>query len=65
MKIEVNGERREVDAATVEEALAALGWGDMRVATALNGEFVPAAERAETPLRPGDRLEALTAMQGG
>ena len=65
MKIEVNGERREVDAATVEEALVALGWGDMRVATALNGEFVPAAERAETQLRPGDRLEARTAMQGG
>lgn len=65
MKIEVNGEGREVDAATVEEALVALGWGDMRVATALNGEFVPATERAETPIRPGDQLEALTAMQGG
>ena len=65
MMIEVNGEGREVDAATVEDALVALGWGEMRMATALNGEFVPAGNRAETPLSPGDRLEALTAMQGG
>ena len=65
MKIEVNGMPQDVDAATVEDALQMLGWGGQRVATALNGTFVPAAARDKTALSPGDRLEVLTAMQGG
>ncbi len=65
MKIEVNGEERAVTATHLHEALAELGWGEARVATALNGSFVPAAMRGATQLSPGDRLEVLTAMQGG
>ena len=65
MKIDVNGMPHDVDAATVEEALQVLGWGGQRVATALNATFVPASTRDETALSPGDRLEVLTAMQGG
>jgi sulfur carrier protein len=65
MKIEVNGAPRDVAPGTLAEALEALGWGDMRVATALNGSFVPAAARGQTRLAEGDRLEVLTAMQGG
>jgi len=40
MKIEVNGEAREVNSATVSDALQELGWANARVATALNGTFV-------------------------
>ena len=65
MKIEVNGEQRDVTATHLGYALAELGWGEGRVATALNGSFVPATARDETALSPGDRLEVLTAMQGG
>ncbi len=65
MKIEVNGETRELAATHLAQALAELGWGEARVATALNGSFVPAAVRDATELSPGDRLEVLTAMQGG
>ncbi|MDX2482722.1 MAG: sulfur carrier protein ThiS [Pseudodonghicola sp.] len=65
MKIEVNGEQRAVTATHLAAALAELGWGEARVATALNGSFVPAALRDTTALSPGDRLEVLTAMQGG
>lgn len=65
MRIEVNGAARDVDATTVADALTELGWGDARVATALNGDFVPQARRAEQPLRDGDRLEVLAPMQGG
>jgi sulfur carrier protein len=66
MKIEVNGEARELIAATtLADALVELGWGAARVATALNGEFVPAASRATQPLRDGDRVEVLAPMQGG
>lgn len=65
MKIEVNGETRELAATHLAQALAELGWGEARVATALNGSFVPAAARDATELSPGDRLEVLTAVQGG
>ena len=65
MRIEVNGEAREIAAATLAEALAELGWADAKVATALNGAFVPAAARAAQTLRDGDRVEVLAPMQGG
>lgn len=65
MKIEVNGEQLDVAAQTVAEALAELGWGGARVATALNGTFLPATARDAAALSTGDRLEVLTAMQGG
>ena len=65
MMIDVNGMPHDVEATTVEEALQILGWGGQRVATALNGTFIPAGARDKTVLSPGDRLEVLTAMQGG
>ena len=65
MRIEVNGESRGVTATTVAGALEELGWGSARVATARNGEFLPKAARATTALQEGDRLEILSAMQGG
>jgi sulfur carrier protein len=65
MRIEVNGEPREIRGATLAEALAELGWGEARVATALNGDFVPASARAGQALRDGDRIEVLAPMQGG
>ena len=39
MKLTINGEARDLDAATLAEALVALGMGNARVATALNGDF--------------------------
>ncbi|MEE4346283.1 MAG: sulfur carrier protein ThiS [Paracoccaceae bacterium] len=65
MRIEVNGEARDLTATTLAQALIDLGWGEAKVATALNGEFVPAAARATQTLRDGDRIEVLAPMQGG
>ena len=65
MKLMINGEPREIEAATVAEALAALDMTDARVATALNGAFVPAAARDATPVSQGDALEIVAPMQGG
>jgi sulfur carrier protein len=65
MRIEVNGETREVTAKTVAAALTELSLAKARVATALNGTFVPKAAREDTRLRAGDRLEVLAPMQGG
>jgi sulfur carrier protein len=65
MRIEVNGEARTVSGPTVATALAELGWGEAKVATALNGDFLPASARAGQALKDGDRLEVLAPMQGG
>ena len=56
MKRVVNGEAQDVPASTLAEALLSLDLGAARVATALNGEFVPAREREATSLKDGDRI---------
>ena len=65
MQITVNGSPREIAAATLDEALAALDFADAIVATALNGEFVAKRQRAQTALRAGDRIEIVAPRQGG
>jgi sulfur carrier protein len=63
--VTVNGEPREIAAATLADALVALDYADAVVATALNGDFVPKRKRAETPLAEGDRIEIVAPRQGG
>lgn len=65
MKIMVNGEFAEVSGAALPEVLAELGYGEEKVATAVNEAFVPADVRAATVLAPGDRLEVVAPRQGG
>jgi sulfur carrier protein len=65
MTLIVNGEPREVLVGTLAEALQALDYGEAKVATALNGEFVPARARGATPVRDGDRIEIVAPRQGG
>jgi sulfur carrier protein len=65
MKILVNGDWRETGAVDLAAALQELGYGEAVVATALNGEFVPAGLRPAARLSAGDRVEVLAPMQGG
>ena len=65
MNIVVNGTPTETQAATLAAVLAELGFGDAKVATAVNEDFVPASGRAEVTLAPGDRVEIVTPRQGG
>ena len=65
MNIILNGDRQAVTGPTVADVLIEIGLGTARVATALNGDFLPAGLRATTTLAEGDRLEALSSMQGG
>ena len=65
MRIYVNGDQREIEPATLALALGALGYGGKKVATALNGRFVPARARAATQLSDGDKIEVVAPMQGG
>ncbi len=65
MQITVNANPREISADTLAAALVELGFTSPAIATALNGQFVPAPARDATPLSDGDRLEILAPMQGG
>ena len=66
MQIMVNDQHHEVTAPTLAAVLAELGYAaTARVATALDGRFVPAAQRAATALHDGARVEILAPMQGG
>jgi len=63
----VNGEPRERAGATIAELLADLGVEARArgVAVAVDGEVVPRAEWGERRITEGERVEALSAMQGG
>jgi sulfur carrier protein len=66
--IQVNGRPTEVDAgATVASVVAALGPDvpARGVAVAVEAEVVPRGQWARRPLRDGERVEILTAVQGG
>ena len=65
MKIMVNGTATELRADTLAAALDELGYGEAKVATALNESFVPASARGQTSLAPGDRVEIVAPRQGG
>lgn len=63
--IVVNGEPRDTAAASLAALLAELELAGARVATALNGDFVPEAARPSTPLSEGDKVEVVSPRQGG
>jgi sulfur carrier protein len=65
LNVLVNGEMVRSHAASLAELIAELGYGDAKVATALNGEFVPERARAGTPIAPDDRIEIVAPRQGG
>lgn len=65
MKITLNGAPRAVIGPTVQDALHEIGLAEAKVATALNGAFLPAASRSAATLKDGDALEVVAPMQGG
>jgi thiamine biosynthesis protein ThiS len=66
MRIEVNGEPRDVAPdTTIGALLVLLGATDGPVAVERNREIVPRAAHASTQLRDGDRLEVVHFVGGG
>ncbi|MER7753382.1 sulfur carrier protein ThiS [Kitasatospora sp. NPDC097643] len=62
----VNGEPRRVpETTTLAEMVATLSRANSGVAAALNEAVVPRSSWSDTPLSAGDRIEILTAVQGG
>jgi len=64
--LSVNGASASLPSpATVAALVAAMTDTGRGIAVALNGEVVPRSAWDSTDLRPGDRVEVLTAAQGG
>ena len=66
VQVKLNGELRDLpDGARLTEAVAELTDLASGVAAAVNGDVVPRGSWAATPLRDGDQVEVVTAVQGG
>ena len=65
MNISVNGQRKTISIAKLTIVLEELGYKHIKLATALNGEFISVDERNNTNLKEGDKLEVLSPQQGG
>lgn len=65
IQVVVNGRKAESLARTLAALIEEQGFGGTKVATALNGQFVPEVRRATTQLGGGDRVEIVSARQGG
>ncbi|GAB3669092.1 hypothetical protein GCM10027596_40820 [Nocardioides korecus] len=66
MRLSVNGRQRELpDGIALAGLMERVAPDPRGVAVALNGSVVRAAEWPATPLGEGDRVEVVTARQGG
>jgi sulfur carrier protein len=65
VRVIVNGAERDVDVVSVEALVGQLTAARRGVAVAVNGEVVPRSSWAAARLHDGDRVEVLTAAQGG
>jgi sulfur carrier protein len=66
IEVAVNGEQRQVPPGTsVADLVAMVSGQPTGLAAAVNGEVVPRASWAATLLADGDRVEVVTAVQGG
>lgn len=68
MTVTVNGAARELPVGTIVATVIAELLGDTEVrgvAAAVNGAVVPRGRWPHLALADGDRLEVLTAVQGG
>ncbi len=65
MHVICNGDRVSLDAEVLAEVLRSLGFADRRVVVAVNETFVAREDWPSYRVRTGDRLDVLSAMEGG
>lgn len=66
ISVQVNGVSRAFDPpVALHDIVAGLTSSPSGVAAALNETVVPRGQWPSTPVRDGDRVEVLTAVQGG
>jgi sulfur carrier protein len=65
IELVINGRKALTTSRTLAGLILEQDLGDAKVATALNGHFVPAGARATTAITAGDRVEIVSPRQGG
>lgn len=64
--LSVNNQTQQLALATaLGEALQNWGYGEMKIAVAINGEFVPRSSYAERQLQAGDQIDIVKPVGGG
>lgn len=64
-EVVVNGRMVMTQALSLSEFVGEHAGSGSKVATAVNGEFVPEKLRAEKHLKAGDKVEIVSPRQGG
>lgn len=65
MRLLLNGVSMDAQVTTLADLLVIENLHNAKVATAVNGAFVPAPARKDHVLHAGDSIEILAPMQGG
>jgi sulfur carrier protein len=66
VQITVNGEPRQLsDGTSLAELVAAISDRDTGIAVAVNSEVIPRSVWRGTEVADGDRVDVVTAVQGG
>lgn len=66
MQILLNGKAHQATAeASVQELVRAVSDRESGIAVALNSAVVPRSSWSDTRVREGDRVDVVTAVQGG
>ena len=65
MKISINGVAKDITSSNLAAVLHEVGYSDARVATAVNGHFIPVGQRESCPIEAGDQVEIVAPRQGG
>lgn len=66
MTVQLNGRTHQLSAgASLADAVAIVTGALTGIAVALNGDVVPRGAWPTTSVADGDRIEVVTAMQGG
>ncbi len=63
--ISLNGQTSDTDAEHLLEAMQTWRYTQENCAVAINGEFIPRSQYANTPLKPGDEIDIVSAVGGG
>lgn len=65
MQIILNGQDHSVDVASVQELVRTISDRESGIAVALNSAVVPRSSWPSTAVNEGDRVDVVTAVQGG
>jgi len=66
IQVSVNNEMKNIAPATLlSDALQLWGYGDSKIAVAINQEFVPRSTYAERTLNANDQLDLVRPVGGG